>query len=176
MNLESLHCNNCGAMLDVPSSANYIKCNHCDSNLIVRRDASATFTELAEQLQKTTANLSAEVDELRKQNQIAELDRSWAIKRDSLMVLGKDGTREPSVVGSTFTAVFGVIFGLIWVVITLNAFPIMAIFGFIFIAAAVVKSAKHIEKANQLKSEKRLYEIRRRQLSQEIGRGASKIT
>jgi DNA-directed RNA polymerase subunit RPC12/RpoP len=45
MQLESITCNHCGAPLDVPDAANFVKCNHCDSRLAIKRTQSTTYTE-----------------------------------------------------------------------------------------------------------------------------------
>lgn len=52
--LESLLCNSCGAPLSVPPAANYINCNHCHTQLHIRRNEGVTFTESIEQLNRTT--------------------------------------------------------------------------------------------------------------------------
>jgi len=47
MNLEALNCNNCGAPINVPPTANFVTCKGCGAQLIIRRTEEATYTELA---------------------------------------------------------------------------------------------------------------------------------
>ncbi len=42
---ESVRCNECGAVLQAPSSARYVTCNHCNISLEVHRTSVATYTE-----------------------------------------------------------------------------------------------------------------------------------
>ena len=93
MQIESLNCNHCGAPLEVPQTAKFIKCNHCGNQLVIRRSESATFTETVEQLAETTENLTAQVSKLTKQNEVEALDRQWDREKESFMVADKHGTK-----------------------------------------------------------------------------------
>ena len=155
MELESLNCGRCGAPLEVPRTANYVKCNHCDSQLAIRRSPSATFTETVEQLAETTENLSEQVSELTRQNELAALDRQWERERESFMITDKDGGRHlPNEGMAALSGVIVVVFGCLWTVMAIAitwsapdhgpfqvakfAFPA---FGVVFVIAGIVVSA-----------------------------------
>jgi len=75
MNLESITCNSCGAPIEIPETANFVRCNHCSTQLAVRREDDVTFTEELDRLEERTDELSEKVDSLATQNEIAALDR-----------------------------------------------------------------------------------------------------
>jgi DNA-directed RNA polymerase subunit RPC12/RpoP len=39
---ETLNCNECGALIQVPSTARYVTCNRCGAHLVVQRTGIAT--------------------------------------------------------------------------------------------------------------------------------------
>jgi len=49
MSFETLNCNECGALLQVPSVARYVTCNRCGAHLVVQRAGITTYTESARQ-------------------------------------------------------------------------------------------------------------------------------
>ena len=163
---ETLQCNECGAPLETPSVANFIRCNHCGANLAVRRSESTTFTEAIEKLHQTTEGLVQRVDLIARQNEVAELDRNWQIERESFMISTKRGQRlpdEPSGIGAAFAAVFGVF----WTLIAFVAFPPMALFGIFFVIAAIFNGIKIQEKATAYKKAEENYRRRRAVLTSE---------
>lgn len=155
--LESLQCNACGVSLEVPPNANFIKCNHCGTSLAVRRNENVTFTEAIEQLNSTTENLAHRVDELTRQNQVAELDRRWEQERESYMVSTKNGQRLPSR-GSAVGGVFGVVVGTVWGVFAGAAFPPFALFGALIVIFSIYGMVSESNKVTKYERAKREYE------------------
>ena len=178
MIVETLHCNSCGAPLEVPKRVNFVKCNHCGQQLAVRRSDTETFTEAVDRLSETTESLTAQVHELTRQNQIAELDRRWEQQREAYMVRGKNGRVHLPSEGSSLLAglVIGV-FGCIWTVLAIGitsgapsvgpfaiikvAFPA---FGILFVIGGVTTSMRNYQKAQEYHAARRQFEAERQRL------------
>ena len=47
MPTETIHCNRCGAQLQVAPTTNFVTCNKCGTQLAIKRSADATYTEAA---------------------------------------------------------------------------------------------------------------------------------
>jgi hypothetical protein len=91
MELESIACNNCGAPLQVPTSANYVTCNHCATQLAVRREASISYTEKIDQIGERTDHLVQELAQVRFQQALDAIDRKWERDSKQYMIRGKHG-------------------------------------------------------------------------------------
>src|SRR5688500_7726144 len=91
MQLESLACNNCGAPLQVPTTANYVTCNHCATQLAVRREASISYTEKIDQIGEQTDHLVQELAQVRYQQALDAIDRQWERESKQYMIRGKHG-------------------------------------------------------------------------------------
>ena len=181
MNVESLNCNHCGAPLQVPDSAKYVKCNHCASQLVIRREASATFTETVDRLSETTENLSEQVSKLTKQNELELLEKRWAGQRESFMIPDKHGIRHlPDEGSSLLSGVAIVVFGCIWTAMAIGitssapnfgpfqiakvAFPL---FGVMFVVFGVMQSVRHHQKAKEYRNALQRYQREREELLNE---------
>jgi len=171
--VESLMCNSCGAPLQVPTNANFIRCNHCQTQLQITRGDNATFTESIEQLNQTTEALRDQVSRLTQQQQIADLDRQWEFQREEFMVTGKNGHRRlPTEGGALVGGVVGVIFGLIWTIVTCGItsqipFPIARIFplfGIAIIAGGIYSAIQASTKATEYRAAYAQYLEQRKKL------------
>jgi len=156
--LESLLCNSCGAPLSVPPAANYIKCNHCHTQLHVRRDEGVTFTESIEQLHQTTKALEQHVARLTAQQQTADLDRQWEQRKDDFMITGKHGRKSlPTKTGAMIGGVIIAAFGLIWTVMAFgitasSPFPgtfLFPLFGLVFVGGGIFNAINAAKKASE---------------------------
>ncbi len=67
--LEHLACNNCGAQLYVPSGANYVTCTHCNSQLVVRRDPTVTYTQKLDEIDRRTEQMAEDLAHLRRHSE-----------------------------------------------------------------------------------------------------------
>jgi LSD1 subclass zinc finger protein len=111
----SVSCNNCGAPLEVPRGARYLTCNYCNSRLEVHATDSATYTDVLETIQEKTSQMADDLGAIRRQNELEQLDRQWALERQEHLVHGKDGsTSEPAtgagmIVGGLFVVFFAVV-------------------------------------------------------------------
>ena len=119
--LESLLCNSCGAPLEVPDSAKFIKCNHCNTTLKIQRSGSATTTEAIEKLTETTQDLSQQLEKLTRQSELENLDRNWESHRQSLSLSGQHGDRPlPTPRNAWIGGAAVVFFGLLWTVMAIS--------------------------------------------------------
>jgi len=189
MEAISITCNRCGAPLEIGRGVRFLTCNYCGSRLQVHQTDSATFTEVLETIQEHTSQMAEDVGVIRLQNEVEQLDRQWAIERESYLTHGKNGTTtEPGmggagvVVGGLFVAFFvavAVAMGVSAVGFA-NRWPgpggpgalalvpfgmaILAVVGFLY---TVVSSR---QKAEQYAAKKRVYDERRAKLLAEIAR------
>jgi len=169
MNIETLTCNSCGAPLQVPESANFVTCNHCSTQLAIRRSETATFTEQLDRLAEQTEHLSAKVDRLTVQNELAELDRAWDKERDTFMQTSKDGKRSlPSRGKAVFAGIAASVFGVVWIGIASRMNSVggppggmFQVFGGLIILLGVSSSFWQFAKAGQYEDAERRYRRRR---------------
>lgn len=118
MDLSPVVCNNCGAPLQIPASANFVTCQHCQSQLEVKRNESVAWTEKLEQLDsidRRTGQLLDQMAQLRYQTELNHIDRAWDREEQRFMVRDQYGnTRRPSqtgsIVGGCVLATFGFFF------------------------------------------------------------------
>ena len=114
MNLENMQCNNCGATLEVPSSANFVTCNYCQSRLAIRRSETVKFTERVEELADTTERIDENLEVIKLQNELERIDREWTIEREQFRIHGKHGSRLPDTESGGAGPVLGVVMGVIF--------------------------------------------------------------
>ncbi len=120
MELVPVVCNRCGAPLQLPTNASYVTCQHCETRLAVRRNASLAWTEAieqigrcTEQLSDTSEQLANQVAQLHDHNAMARIDRDWHRRRDSLMLVDKRGRCSvPNEMASLFAGAFAVAMGV----------------------------------------------------------------
>jgi hypothetical protein len=102
MELVPLNCNECGAPLKVGDKTKFVTCKKCGTQLAVRREDGATFTEVAQaakNVEKSAKEISGHARVLRSQNErlllqgeLERLDRDWERERDPLMLKSKGGS------------------------------------------------------------------------------------
>ena len=179
--LESLNCNSCGAPIEIPASAQFVKCNHCHANLRIRRSGGGTFTEAVEKLQETTDQLAQQIDQLTQQNELAALDRQWEIEKESFKIQSKDGPSRLPTQGAAWAGGIGVVFfGGLWTILAFamtqsapNFGPFAAakvvfpLFGLGFIAFGIFMAMSAHQAAQNYRSAERNYRRRRAELMRE---------
>jgi hypothetical protein len=167
MELLSLTCGHCGAPLEVPQGTRYVTCGYCSSKLEVHHSGGAIYTEVLEALQKRTEALADDVEILKLQNELERIDREWQADRESCMIRGKNGAMsEPSPVAGTIVGIFVIAFGIFWTVMAGCMFPPMALFGLVFIGAAIYGVVNNLNKSNALIANRQRYEQRRAEVLQ----------
>ncbi len=174
MSFETLNCNECGALIQVPTVARYVTCNRCGAHLVVQRTGIATYTESArrpapEANDPAWREMAERMEYLEQQNDLMRIDREWEMEREQYMVRGRYGGRYvPSTVAAVLTGVLSVGFGLFWVAITFGmmgggggGFSFFPLFGLLFIAFGIGMSIYQFSKAQQYQSAYADYQRRR---------------
>jgi hypothetical protein len=169
--IESLNCNNCGAPLAVPATANYVTCKHCQSQLVVRRTESASSTELA-RLSDSTERLTEQVAELSFRQELDSLDRAWERERESLLMQSKNGKPyEPSAFFGGIMLFAGggmIILGLGGLIAGAGKLPLAALIGLVLCLIGIY----HYGSAVNFSAAERQYQRKRSQLLARKGHSA----
>ena len=175
MDLDSLSCNQCGANLDAPRAANFLTCNHCGTRLAVRRNESATYTELMEAVAKPLAAVADHLSDLAQEKALERIDREWEQEREQYYVRTRSGARHiPDATSSIFGGVVVAVFGAFWTIMAgsmavtvgnsggptgmVACFPL---FGVLFTLAGIVMSVISYQKAQGYENALRRYQERR---------------
>lgn len=184
--VERLCCNSCGAPLDVPESAAFVKCNHCGQQLAVRRSETVTFTEAVERFAESAETLSEQLEALSLQNRLAELDRRWERQREEFMIADKHGNRHlPDETNALTSGIGTVIFGCVWIAIVIGITSGGFSFGFFdaervaFTAIGVVivvlglgRSLRNFQKARDYRAALHRYEMERNRITSDEAAGS----
>lgn len=154
-----------------------MKCNHCGQQLAVRRSESVIFTEAVERFADTAETLSDQLEELTRQNRLAELDRRWEQQREEFMISGKNGQRHlPDESSALLSGVGTVVFGCIWIAVatgitstvTMGLFGSVSLlfpaFGILVVVVGVVTSIGNYQKATAYRAALLRYEAERSRL------------
>lgn len=180
MRTEELTCNSCGAPLEVPEGASYVRCNHCRQQLAIRRSDSVTFTETVEDLVETTEALSDQIEELTRQNKLADLDRRWERDRERFMVKDSEGRlRMPNSGGAVVGGFVAVAFGVVWTAMAIGitsgapaegpfgvARIVFPAFGILFIVGGFIAAMNQHQKAGEYRAAEQRYRAERREIEQ----------
>lgn len=164
MKLVTLACNSCGAPITVPESTKYLTCTHCGSQLSIQRGGGAAYTAVLEQIDERTSRMEETLDEMRRYDEVAAIDREWELEREQFMVEGKDGARRlPSSGSAVVGAIGAVAFGVFWFWITADAPgpPGVGIVGFLFAGIGVVSACVSHSKTEAYRQAHREYRARR---------------
>ncbi len=171
--LESLLCNGCGAPLEVPESANFVKCNHCQTQLAVRRNESSTFTESIDKLNATTESLAEQVTRLTRQQELAVLDREWEIERANYMITNNETGRSsvPTEGGAMIGGIVATVFGVLWMLFAIgitsggpSGASLFPLFGLLFIGVGIYSAINAGNKAHDYKRALARYKSKRAKL------------
>ena len=170
MPIVSLNCQNCGANLDVPDGARFIKCNYCDSSLEVKSDGGATYTIVKEKLdriEKKTDHIEQRVDSLHLQREIDNLDLQWERRSRRLMMSNKHGRQYvPKVYHAYLSGAASVLMGVIWFSWTNKSgmSDHIMLFGVLIFAVGVLMAFYIYSRARKYETERLNYERRRAEL------------
>ncbi len=174
LKIIDVNCNHCGATLKVDEKTRFVTCNYCHSRLAIQRSDSAVFTEVLEKIEQNTGHMAENLELIRLQNELEQIDREWMMSRENLMVSGQNGSRsEPSSAGGVFMIIFGLVAGGGWMTFAFTAVhapPLFCMFGLVFMGAAVFGGISMLGKAGRLDDTRRQYEDRRQILLNKIER------
>jgi hypothetical protein len=115
-----------------------------------------------------------QIEELRRENELARLDREWQMERERYMVTGQNSYRSyvPSRGASIFMGVAIVVGGIIWIIFTASitsnmpggGFSAFPLFGILFILVGLGISIYNYTRANQYEEAYQRYQRRRNEL------------
>ncbi len=164
MELESLNCNNCGAPLEVSTSANFVTCSHCSTRLAVRRTETSAFTEQLESIDAKQNEMLDRLARIERQTDLADLDRQGEREQAAFMVSDKSGhKRLPFQMGGVISGIVA-IFGLFWTIIAGSMFRPMALFGILFMGIAIYGGFARSRKLQAYEEAHARYQTRKREL------------
>lgn len=160
MKIISLNCNHCGAPLDVPAKAKYVTCGFCDSRLQVQHTGNTYSTTVIEQLVEQANQIQEDVEFLKRQAAIAELDERWKRQRSKFTVRDNNGRESiPTAMGAALQAIGAtVICGFLGVSIL---GPIAIVIWLLLCLVLLF----HAKKAADYRDAHRRYQQQRRQLA-----------
>lgn len=174
LKIVDVSCNHCGATLQVDEKTRFVTCSYCHSRLAIQRSDSAVFTEVLEKIEENTGHMAENLEVIKLQNELEQVDREWMMSRENLMVSGENGSRsEPTSAGGVIMILFGVIGGGAWTIFAVSAVhapAIFPLFGLVFIAAMVFGGISMIGKSGRLDAVRRQHEMRRGDLIRRIER------
>ncbi|MBC8128638.1 MAG: hypothetical protein H8M99_15985, partial [Gloeobacteraceae cyanobacterium ES-bin-144] len=153
--------------LEVDESIRFVTCNYCNARLEIVHDATVTHTKQLDKIEQTTHQIAGNLKVIELQNDLERLDREWEMRRNSLLVRGKDGqVTEPSAIGSAFAGSIGIGFGIFWIFLTgsnqgMQAFSLV---GLLFIAASIYGIFIGYSKAGAYRKMMSDYELQRYRL------------
>ncbi|MCL2648921.1 MAG: hypothetical protein FWD61_18305 [Phycisphaerales bacterium] len=176
MQLAPVACNHCVASLQISDSARFVTCSYCNSQIEIKRTDSAGSMAMAD-----------DIHILRRDAELARLDREWAARSGQLFVRNKDGSTSPPTTAAGYLLIFVMGgFGIIWTIIAsgvcvlfaggmhaanvpcfFSAFPCLSLFGVFFIVLAITLGMKTISATGKYQEELRQYQLRRQQLLNE---------
>lgn len=173
MKLVSVDCNHCGAPLEVGETTRFVTCGYCSKRLAVQRTDSAIYTEVLDEIRQTTNQLADDMEVIKMQNQIEQLDREWAMEREGYMVRNKHGVKEPPVTG--IGAVIAVLITLVAIVFmgqlfmevaggsSMEALVILGMAGF-----GILTVATAVRKGQRFQQGKQRYQTHRQRMLRDL--------
>lgn len=148
--------------LDIPNSANFVTCNHCSSNLAVKRNESVTFTEQIEKLGEQHTEMLSRLDRIEGQNCVAQIDRDWESRKKNYLTVDKRGNqREPT------TGIAVVLICALFLIMASGMGPALSFIGLVFTAMAVANVVYSSQKLNEYEAAKKSYHNRRKRALKE---------
>jgi hypothetical protein len=175
VDIARVTCDGCGAALEVGERARFATCKYCGAKLEIKHTESAVFTEVLERIDKNTAGMAEDLDAIRREQEIARLDREWQLERAGFLQRDKHGNlHEPSTTGGMVGAFIGGGFGLLWTIMAIAmtgsapaegpfvvAKVIFPLFGILFTIGAVVAGIKGASAAGQFEQAQSAYQRKR---------------
>ncbi len=176
MRVVNLACNECGAPLVVPKSANYVTCEFCGAQLHVVREGGVAYTEIHE-LAERTERLEDDMARLKASEALNRLDADWQQEMKKYEVRQKNGEASiPSKQGAVFGAGVAAAFGVVWMIFAgglvagspFGFAAVFPLFGLVFIVAAIGTGVMAYQKAEAYELRKAQYERERRKIIEAI--------
>jgi hypothetical protein len=167
MKVLSLTCNHCGAPLQVEENTRYLTCRFCSSQLEVEHSGNVVYTKVLQAIDQRTTEMAKDLDTIKRQNELEQLDREWQREREKHLVRGKNGTTSvPSIAGSLIGLVVGVSFGVFWMglAISTDGPGFLPYVGGLIIFLVVINSLANFQKSANYREREAEYDRRRQHL------------
>lgn len=187
MELVALNCNNCGAKLKVGETAKFVTCKHCDTQLAIKHEGDASYTELvdaaarleersrelegrAEELAERSEEIAGQHDVLVVQNDLDRLDREWEKEREGHLLQSKSGHKyEPTRAAATGLFMVAPVFLVIGALsYSRLSSTVMLIGGLAVTAIAALGASNMLAKARAFEAAKGRYNARREELEEQL--------
>ena len=167
MKVKSVLCNNCGGPLELKPKIRFVTCNFCGSNLKVEQSGNALYTEMMEGIDDRTRQIAEDVNIIKRQNEIEQMDREWMAEQERYKVKGKDGNYSiPTQGESIFAGGIAIGGGILWSLFAVNmgAPVFFPLFGLLFISFGAYAAINGYQKATKYQQEKAKYQQKRRNM------------
>ncbi|MCC9598965.1 hypothetical protein LOC67_00225 [Stieleria sp. JC731] len=181
MKVIPLNCNHCGAPLEVAAKARFVTCSFCNARLSIQQTGSSYSTEVLDDIRETTQQIARDVQQLKSNSAIEQLDHKWERQRGRHLVSDKHGRQHlPSKAGAIFGGGLIVAFGIFWMIMAFGissagramgapgVFGIFPLFGLIFIAAGIFNVFRIVQKADEYQRDHDDYLRERRELAKRV--------
>jgi DNA-directed RNA polymerase subunit RPC12/RpoP len=172
MRILSLTCNHCGASLEVPQKTRFVTCRYCSSRLEIKQSSGTIYTEVLEAIDEKTDKIVEDLEVLKLQSRLEQLDREWEVEREQYLLRGKHGeTMVPTRGVIVVVGIIGCLFGLFWIILTrlMGAPIIFSLFGIIIVVGVFAVIIKAMSGAKAYERRKQIHDSKREQLIAEIG-------
>lgn len=170
MKATSVHCNHCGAPLEISDSTQFTTCNYCGSRLRIQRTESSVFSEVLDEIAARSDRIEEDLEAVRLQNEIEKLDREWETRKQDLCERGEHGALLEPTMQLEVQYVLGVIIGIAWMALAHGQgapFPFVLI-GLIGVICTVFRLFTLRSQVAAYNQEKQAYLNRRAQLEREL--------
>jgi hypothetical protein len=171
MIVETIACNNCGAPLNVPPTANFATCAHCNSQLVIRRNDTARFTETLDRIEDYTERIAEDVEHIRLQNDLERLDREWQRERRRFLLRERDGvSRLPTrsyVISRVLVSIVALVLTTLWFGLASSAGDgalFFGWFGLIVVAITIANAVISIVRGINYNTAKQEYQTQREEI------------
>ena len=166
MKVVTVDCNSCGAPLEVRANTRFVTCRYCSKRLAIQHSESSVYTEVLDDIKDSTDKISQDMEVIKLQNQLEQLDREWMLQRESFMITSKSGAKHLPKAGSPMNGgIFVAVFGVIWIGSAASkgsgAFPLL---GIVVIAFALFSTVSSLGKVKGYQKAHTRYQTHRRQL------------
>ena len=78
---NAVHCNHCGGPLEVQDTTRFVTCSFCGCGLELFRSGNALYTEVLAAIEQRTRSIAEDVQAIRRQSAVDQLDREWQLRR-----------------------------------------------------------------------------------------------
>ena len=179
MIVETIACNNCGAPLNVPPTANFATCAHCNSQLVIRRNDTARYTETLDRIEGYTERIAEDVEYIRLQNDLERLDREWQVERRRFLMRERRGaSRLPTrgyVISRVLVSIVALVLVTFWFGFASSAGDAALFFGWfglVVVAITLVSAVTSLIKGVNYAAAKQEYHRRRQEILRRLSQNS----